>query len=177
MGVVVRKRLVFALAVLVMTLVAVPFGASAAAPNIAQVSATTWQDTLHRGVQRALLVGSGRRAGSGLRWSKTTVKFSGTGSELGGNGTGTLELSFDGTYFSMYGTIVVNGVEKTVEGYGEMYCLYLPARDRLRRLHDLRCLRGHGPRADRRHLRHDDGLRLGRCPPEPGPPLTDPARE
>lgn len=117
-----RKRLVFALAVLMMTLVAFPLGASAAAPNTAQVSATTWRDMMGREMNS--LCQSGQAGAQSIGPAvEMTVKYSGKGSDMAGNGTGSLTLYFYGNSFEISGTIVVNGEEKMLQGGGQMFCI------------------------------------------------------
>lgn len=74
-----RKRIVCVLAVMLVTLGAMPFGASAAAPNIARVSAASWQDMLGREVNALCETGGVGSAGTqGIGPSvQTTVRFSG----------------------------------------------------------------------------------------------------
>lgn len=115
------KRLVFALVVL-MTLVAVPLGASAAAPATARVTTTSWQDLLGREVKGVCEAG-GYDIDGYETLVQTTVSYSGVGSGLAGNGTGTFNIVFYEDSFRFNAKLFINGQERNLEGGAELICV------------------------------------------------------
>jgi len=116
----VHKRIMSMLVAVAIMLLAVPLVATAATPDIARISATSYKDLSRSRTAAALCA----RDDAGTPSILTTVRYSGTGEDLGGNGTGVLNFAISGSTFEMSGEVVVNRELKTITGSGTLSCLF-----------------------------------------------------
>lgn len=108
-----RRRFLMCLTILVVTLFAFPFTASAAVPNIGRISATSYVDLA--GSESFPLCGQ-------YGFANVGVSYSGVGPDLRGAGSGALELSISGPITTFIGTVSIKGESASVEGLAAMIC-------------------------------------------------------
>jgi len=109
-----RRRGLSLLIAIVTLLVAFPLSATAAAPDIARISTTSYFDTAGNenvGICDADMAVSAR------------VSYSGVGKVLGGKGTGELSVTTYYDSIAFWGPITINGKAYYVEGGGQLYCV------------------------------------------------------
>lgn len=94
-----------------------PFAASAGAPSVARISATSYLDAA--GTEYDSICEQDNNDPGSLTAS---VNYSGIGSELPGSGTGELAFSLFFEFLSFDGPIDVNGLAIQVYGAAEMIC-------------------------------------------------------
>jgi len=108
-----RLRLLAIVSALLVAIVAFPFVATAQTTNIARISSTTYYD----------MTGSGVNLCSEEAIIEAIVSYSGIGAELGGNGTGELEIYASSDFFEFGGYLEVGGETVYVEGGGSLFCV------------------------------------------------------
>lgn len=108
-----RRRFLICVMCVISALVGLPFTASAAAPNIGRISATSYVDLA--GSESFPLCGQ-------YGFANVGVSYSGFGPDLGGAGSGALELSISGPITTFIGTVSINGDSASVEGLAAMIC-------------------------------------------------------
>lgn len=119
-GDLVYRRLFGVLVVVALMLTAVPLVATAATPNIARVSAVTYRDMAGSETDSLCAVPTVPPTGPSIT---TTIGYSGTGAELGGNGTGQMSITLNGSTFDLSGQATVNGKTLTITGTGSLQCI------------------------------------------------------
>ena len=108
-----RLRLIVCLVALLTALAALPFSASAATPNIGRMTATSYVDLA--GNETFPLCGQ-------YGFANVGVTYSGVGPDLGGSGSGGLELSISGPIMTYVGTVSINGTPAAIEGVAVLIC-------------------------------------------------------
>ena len=112
-----RMRLLAIVSALLVMAVALPLTASAAAPNTARLSATSYTDTA--GSETNPLCDPEALTESIIN---AVVSYSGVGPELGGTGTGDLVITILGETFTVTGELTIDGQPAFISGEGELAC-------------------------------------------------------
>ena len=112
-----RVRLFAVVTALLLLVVALPFTATAAAPNVGRVSSSSYVDLA--GSETLPLCGSPQQTPANFTIG---VNYSGTGDLLGGTGSGTLNVTTFGTFMNFNGEIEIGGQPATIVGGASMMC-------------------------------------------------------